>query len=211
MEWERFLIITRELPLIDTENLMVGSSHPASLQVQISRWHKAGKIIQLKKGIYLLAEPYRKVEVYEPYIATVLKRPSYISLEKALEYHNLIPEAVSVYTSVTTKRGARYESEAGIFDYRHIQESLFWGYASHTVNQQTSFIAVPEKALLDFFYLRKIKMSPDYLSEMRIQNPASINIKKLEAHARRFAKPVMITIAAAIKEYAASAQPEKEI
>ncbi len=211
MEWESFLKITRTLPLIDTENLMVGSSDPSSVQVQISRWHKAGKIIQLKKGIYLLAEPYRKVEVYEPYIAAVLKRPSYISLEKALEYHNLIPEAVSVYTSVTTKRGARFESEAGIFDYRHIQESLFWGYASHTVNQQTSFIAVPEKALLDFFYLKKIKMSLDYVREMRLQNLASINIKTLETHARRFAKPAMMTVAAAIKEYASSVHTEKAL
>ena len=209
MDWESFLKITRTLPLIDTENLIVGSSDPASLHVQISRWHKAGKIIQLKKRIYLLAEPYRKVEVYEPYIAAVLKRPSYISLEKALEYHNLIPEAVSVYTSVTTKRGARFESEAGIFDYRHIQESLFWGYASHTVNQQTSFIAVPEKALLDFFYLKKIKISPDYLREMRLQNPASINIKTLETHARRFAKPEMMKVAAEIKEYASSVHTEK--
>lgn len=211
MEWESFLNITRTLPLIDTENLMVGSSEPASLQVQISRWNKAGKIIQLKKGIYLLAEPYRKIEVHEPYIAAVLKRPSYISLEKALEYHNVIPEAVSVYTSVTTKRGARFESEAGIFDYRHIQESLFWGYASHTVNQQTSFIAVPEKALLDYFYLKKVKISPDYLIEMRLQNTASITIKKLEAYARRFAKPAMMTVAAVIKEYAVSAQTEKVV
>jgi predicted transcriptional regulator of viral defense system len=209
MEWESFLKITRGLPLIDTENVVVGSSDPASVQVQISRWHKAGKIIQLKKGIYLLAEPYRKIEVYEPYLAAVLKRPSYISLEKALEYHNVIPEAVSVYTSVTTKRGARFESEAGIFDYKHIQESLFWGYASHTVNQQTSFIAVPEKALLDFFYLKKVKISLDYLIEMRLQNLASIDIKKLEAYARRFAKPAMMTVAAVIKEYAVSAQTEK--
>jgi len=209
MEWERFLKITRTLPLIDTENVMVGSPDPASLQVQISRWNKAGKIIQLKKGIYLLAEPYRKIGVYEPYIATILKRPSYISLEKALEYHNLIPEAVSVYTSVTTKRGARFESEAGIFDYKHIKESLFWGYASHTVNQQTSFIAVPEKALLDFFYLKKVKISLDYLIEMRLQNLASINIKKLEAYARRFAKPAMKAVAAVIKEYTTSAQTEK--
>ena len=211
MEWERFLKTTRTLPLIDTENLMVGSSDPASIQVQISRWNKAGKIIQLKKGIYLLAEPYRKIEVYEPHIAAALKRPSYISLEKALEYYNLIPEAVSVYTSVTTKRGARFESEAGIFDYKHIQESLFWGYASHTVNQQTSFIALPEKALLDFFYLKKVKISPDYLREMRLQNLTSINTKKLEAYARRFAKPVMMTAAAVIKEYAASAQTEKAL
>ncbi len=211
MEWERFLKITRDLPLIDTENLLVGSSDPASLQVQISRWHKARKIIQLKKGVYLLAEPYRKIEVSEPYIAAVLKRPSYISLEKALEYHDLIPEAVSVYTSVTTKRGARFESEAGIFDYKHIQESLFWGYASHTVYQQTSFIALPEKALLDFFYLKKVNISPDYVSEMRLQNPASINIKTLETYARRFAKPAMMKVAAAIKEYASSVHTEKTL
>jgi len=202
MEWDKFIQISRKLPVIAREHLLVGSSDPSSLEVQLSRWKKAGKIIQLKRGVYLLAEPYGKIEIYEPFIASVLKRPSYISLEKALEYHNLIPEAVTVYTSVTTKRNARFESEVGIFDYKHIKQSLFWGYNAITVNKQTAFFASPEKALLDFFYLKKFAISLDYLSEMRLQNLEKIDVKKLFEFAKRFNKPKLIAVTKMLKEYA---------
>ncbi|MFV1977370.1 MAG: hypothetical protein ACC651_16625 [Candidatus Scalindua sp.] len=214
MSWEEFLRITGNLPVIDTENLFAGVTDPASIQVQISRWKKAGKIIQLKRGIYLLAETYRKIEVYEPYIAAILKKPSYISLEKALEYHNLIPEAVTVYTSVTTKRPGRFVSISGVFDYRHINGFLFWGYNSLTVNKQTAFIASPEKALLDFFYLKLkgVKISLDYLMELRLQNLEKINLDKLSEFARRFKKPRILYATEVTREYIASyKEGEKEL
>ena len=203
MNWERFLKTIEKLPVINTENLFAGVSDPAGIEVQISRWNKAGKIIQLKRGVYLLAEPYRKIEVYEPYIAAILKNPSYISMEKALEYHNLIPEAVTVYTSVTTKRQGKFVSKAGIFDYRHIKEPLFWGYTSVTVNKQTAFIASCEKAILDFFYVKKLDISLDYLYELRLQNVEKINIENLFEYARQFGKPKMLYVAKLIKEYSA--------
>jgi len=201
MNWTEFLKTIGKLPVIHTENLLAGVSDPAGIEVQISRWNKAEKIIQLKRGIYLLAEPYRKVEVYDPYIAAILKKPSYISMEKALEYHNLIPEAVTVYTSITTKRNGRFVSRAGIFDYRHIKKSLFWGYASVTVNKQTAFIASCEKAILDYFYIKRLDISLDYLHELRLQNINKINIEKLFEYAGRFKKPKMLYAAQAIKEY----------
>ena len=201
MNWDEFLKLTGELPVIETENLYAGISDPTSIEVQISRWKKAGKLIQLKKGIYLLAEPYRKIALYEPYIAAVLKKPSYISLEKALEYHDLIPETVPVYTSVTTKREGKFVSQIGMFDYRHIKQSLFWGYTSTIVKKQTAFIALPEKALLDFFYIKKVKISLEYLQELRLQNLEKINIDKLFEYVRRFKKPKMMHIAEEIDKY----------
>ena len=201
MNWAEFLKTIGKLPVINTENLLAGVFDPAGIEVQISRWNKAGKIVQLKRGIYLLAEPYRKIEVYDPYIAAILKKPSYISMEKALEYHNLIPEAVTVYTSITTKRKGRFVSKAGIFDYSHIKKSLFWGYASVTVNKQTAFIASCEKAILDYFYIKKLNISLDYLYELRLQNVKKINIEKLFEYAQRFEKPKMLYAARMIKEY----------
>jgi len=202
MKWEKILRITEKFPIIDTENLYAGIADPNPIEVQISRWKKAGKIIQLKKGIYILAEPYRKIEINELFIAAILKRPSYISLEKALEYHDLIPEAVAVYTSVTPKRAGKFVvSEIGIFGYRHIKESLFWGYKSSTVNNQTAFIASPEKALLDFFYLNKVKVSLEYLEELRLQNLEKIDAKRLIEYAQKFNKFKMLQVAVVINEY----------
>ena len=201
MKWLEFLNITQKLPLINTEILLSGVSNPRPAKVQISRWEKAGKIIQLRRGIYLLAEPYRQRELFEPYIAAVLKEPSYISLEKALEFHGLIPEAVAVYTSVTPKRPRKFVSKVGVFNYQHIKTSLFWGYNSVTVRKQTAFIASPEKALLDLVYLKNIKVSADYLEEMRLQSLEKINPNILMSYAQRFAKPGILRAAGIIKKF----------
>ena len=79
MKWEELVKIVGNLPLIEAEILLAGVSNAKTVKVQISRWQKAGKLIQIKRGVYLLTEPYRKVNIYEPYIASVLKKPSYLS------------------------------------------------------------------------------------------------------------------------------------
>lgn len=203
MRWEEFIKEVGNLPVVDTEILLAGVSNPAPLKVQISRWQNSGKLIQLKRGIYLLSEAYSKVEANGLYIASLLNQPSYISLEKALEYYGLIPEAVPVYTSVTTKRPGEFVCIAGRFDYRHIKKSLFWGYNSVTFDKQTAFIALPEKALLDFFYLKNVKISLDYLEEMRLQNIEEIDLDKLLAYAGKFKRPLILRAAELIKEYIA--------
>ena len=204
MKFEEFVKRAGKMSVVDVENLLSGVSDPLPLKVQISRWVKAGKLIQIKRGFYLLAEAYRKSDICEPYIASILKVPSYISMEKALEYHDLIPEAVTVYTSVTTKRPGRFVSKIGIFDYRHIKRSLFWGYESVVVNKQTAFIALPEKAMLDLCYLNGMKISQDYLEGLRIQNTEKINAERLFHFAKRFKKPGMLKVAKEIEKYMSS-------
>ena len=118
MKWEEFIQIAGEQPVIESRILLTGFTRPSSLQVHIGRWEKVGKLIKVKRGVYLLAEPYRRIELWDPYLTSLLKRPSYLSLEKALEYHNCIPEAVPVYTAVTPKRQASFICPVGTFSYR---------------------------------------------------------------------------------------------
>jgi len=210
MEWDKFLKITSKMPVINTEDLRIGGKDIASVEVQLNRWRKAGKLIQLKRGIYLLEQPYRKIEVYEPFIASLLVKPSYISLEKALEYHGLIPEAVTVYTCITTKRPVTFRTKIGIFNYRHIKPLLFWGYDSVTINKQSGFIASPEKALLDYFYLKGVKITIDYLEELRLQNIEKINPAKLQAYAEKFNKPGILRAAGVVKKYIISYKKQEK-
>jgi predicted transcriptional regulator of viral defense system len=211
MRLDEFITITNGLPVIESEFLCAGLPDPASFKVQLSRWKKSGKIIQLKRGVYLLAETYRKTQLYEPYVAGVLKRPSYISLEKGLEYYSLIPEAVMVYTSVTTKRPGRFATKVGTFDFRHVKESLFWGYESVCLNNQTAFFAAPEKALLDYFYLKERNISIDYLNELRLQNVEKIDMNKLLNYAQKFESPSMLKAAKIVGEYVSLYQKDEKI
>jgi len=201
MRIEEFINITKGVPVIESELLCAGVSDPASFKVQLSRWEKSGKIIQLRRGVYVLASVYRKIALYEPYVASILKKPSYISLEKALEYYGLIPEAAFVYTSVTTKRPTRFVTKIGTFDFRHVKETLFWGYNSVTLNQQTAFFATPEKALLDYFYLKERNISEEYLEGMRLQNVERINQEKLFDYARKFNSPSILRAAKVVGKY----------
>jgi predicted transcriptional regulator of viral defense system len=210
MRFEEFLKQARGLPVVDAELLLAGIARPASIRVQLSRWCKCGKLIKLKNNIYLLAESFRKVDIYEPHIASVLKRPSYISLEKAFEYHGLIPEAVPVYTCVTTKRPQEFVTPIGRFDYRHIKTGLFWGYHSTVVNKQQAFIASPEKALLDFFYLKGPRVDNDYLDEMRLQNFNKISGARLLEFAKKFETPRILKAALLIKQYAAKRKKKEK-
>jgi len=204
MKWEELLKKSRNLPVVQSETLLAGTSSPGSVLLQLARWHKAGKLIQLKKGTYLIAEPYRRTRPFEPFLAALLKYPSYVSLEKALSIHGLIPEGVPVVTSVTPKRPGEYRSEAGIFQYRSIQSSLFWGYqAIHKGGRpnsgQTGFLARPEKALLDLVYLNRVRHLEDYFEELRLQNLESINLNRLTNDAKRFGKKRILQAARILK------------
>ena len=210
MRFEEFLKQVRGLPVIEAEILLAGVTNPALIKVQLSRWCKSGKLIKLKNNIYLLAENFRKVDIYEPHIAAVLKKPSYISLEKAFEYHGLIPEAVPVYTCITTKRPGEIITPVGRFNYRHVKTGLFWGYDSITVNKQTAFIAGPEKALLDFFYLNGPQITEDYLDEMRLQNFHKISLGKLIEFAQKFENSGVLKTARLIRQYVTEHKKEEK-
>lgn len=199
MNWNSFLEQTRDMPLIITENLRTPTQKSNTLELQLSRWKRARRLVQLKRGVYLLGEPYRRRKVYELFIAQSLKTPSYISLEKALELHGLIPEGVPTYTSVTPKRQARFETPLGVFSYRHIQTSLFWGYEPWEMEKQIGFVAVPEKALLDLVYLNDIHVTADYLRGLRLQNTRKINPGQLLSFAKRFNKPLILEAAKKMK------------
>lgn len=188
-------------PVIETELLSSGISDSRAIKVQISRWVRSGKLIRLRRSVYLLNQTYRKVEPYDIFIASVLKKPSYVSLEKALEFHGLIPEGVPVHTCITTKRPERLSTPLGIFDYRHVLPTLFWGYEPVTFAGQTGYMAVLEKALLDYFYLKGGDVSQERLDGLRLQNLGTVDERKLLAFADRFAAPGMIRVAQALASH----------
>lgn len=201
MEFGKFLKKYQGLPFLASKMLLPGEADSRLLRVQLARWVKAGRLIQLKRGVYIFAAHFQKV-IPSPYLlASVLTAPSYVSLEKALEFHRLIPEAVFTVTCVTTKRPGSVETSLGRFDYSHVQPELFWGYASVTFNDQTGFVAHPEKALLDLVYLRSPQLTRDYLEGLRLQNLDKIDTGRLIEYAGRFGKPGILRAARTLIRY----------
>jgi hypothetical protein len=88
----------------------------------------------------------------EPFLlANHLYGPSYVSLDAALSYWELIPEQVFEITSVTTRNTRQFVSAAGRFTYRHMP-SPWYSFGIQQVklaDKQTALLAGKEKALCD--------------------------------------------------------------
>lgn len=189
MKWESFLERFGTYSLIEPPMVYVGEANPAAIQTQLSRWVTAGRLIKLARGKYILARPYRKVDPPLEAIANRLVYPSYVSFERALAWYGLIPESVPVVTSVTTGRPCLIENALGTFQYRHIQQRLFWGYEAITLLGEACVIALPEKAILDLFYFQSGAATLARIQEMRFQNLDGLDPDRLAAFAQRAKLP----------------------
>lgn len=186
MKLEELIKIAKKQPIIQPQMLLKGDEPPAVLRVQLSRWVKAGKLIQLKRGYFVLNPQYTTLQVSEKFLATYIYPPSYISLEFALAHYGLIPEAVYMLTLITTRRPSKISNPLFSAIYRHIKKDLFWGYGPEDVAGQTYFVATPEKALLDFFYFCNFPITDSYIEELRLQNLDELDEKKFLVDAAKF-------------------------
>jgi len=125
MEFNDLLSIVSDLPTFETGLLLSGGVSPMAVRKQISRWTKAGKLYQLRRGLYSLAPPYQKVQPHPFLVANQIETGSYVSLQSALAFFGMIPEHVPVTTSVTTAARQGIQTPIGQFDYRHIQVDGF--------------------------------------------------------------------------------------
>ena len=75
----------------------------SSIGTAMHRLKKAGKILELKRGLYAFAQPWRKAPLHAPLVANLIYSPSYLSGLWALSWHGIIPEKVELNTCVTTR------------------------------------------------------------------------------------------------------------
>lgn len=188
-----------DLPLFRGSLLLAGDRDPADVRRQLSRWTATGKVVQLRRDVYVLAEPWRRIDPHPFVVANALNRPSYVSLQSALAYHGLIPEAVPVTTSVTAGRPEVVDTPVGRFTFRHIRREALFGFETAVVwNGQEARIADPAKALLDLVYLTPRGDSTDHLSSLRLEGLDGLSEESLRAYADRWGKPKLARAARAL-------------
>jgi len=128
----------------------------------VNRAMKAGELIRLRRGLYMLHNKYRSQPCHPYVLAQRLVPGSYVSLETALAFHNWIPEAVYSTASVMPGRKAKeFNYEAlGRFTFHPL--AIQTGYYLELVErvqlgEQPALIARPIRALLDLICLRKME------------------------------------------------------
>ncbi len=129
---------------------------------RLSEWQDKGYIKMIRRGYYIFSD----LELNESVlflIANKIYSPSYVSLEMAFSYYNLIPESVYGITSVTSQKTNNFKTNLGEFIYSHIKPELMFGYRLVKYGIYNFKIAEIEKTLLDYFYLNpQIKTKDDF-------------------------------------------------
>jgi len=191
MKFNEFVKIYQKAPLIDSSTFSLYNEKPQNLRRQVREWVKKDYLIPLKRGLYIFSSQWRKIQPSVLFMANFLVLPSYVSLEQALGFYEIIPEKVTVITSVTSKKTKIFKNLVGSFEYRSIKEYLFFGFKKEIDNNQEFFIALPEKALLDYFYLNN-HFQGDFseLESLRLQNLEVLNIKLLETYGLKYNKRI---------------------
>lgn len=148
MKFEELLAAVGNEPLFETGLLLAGDVDPAAVHRQLSRWAKAGRLYQLRRGLYAVAPPFQRVRPHPYVVANRLVPGSYVSLQSALGHFALIPESVPVTTSVTTGRPGQWDTPLGTYLFRHIQPDFLTGFRrTLLMGDQEALLATPEKAL----------------------------------------------------------------
>ncbi len=190
MKFGDLLSIVEDEPVFETSLLLSGDVDPVDVRRQLSRWAGNGRVYRLRRGLYALAPPYRKVKAHPFVVANRMVRPSYVSLQSALSFFGLIPESVPVTTSITTRRPGEFSTPLGTFVFRHVRTPLFQGFREVEMgNRQPAFVATAEKALLDLLYLEKSSDSEAYLGELRLEMDDGFDLDEFEMLSQIFRSP----------------------
>ena len=139
----------------------VKKQFPSMNPMNLVRWQKKGYIVKLRNRWYTFndSESHENIDWLA---ANLIYAPSYISLQTALSWYNLIPERIATTTSVTTQKTNTFSTPLGVFNYHSMKPQLFgFGYSFEDVDpnrgkSKTSrkiMLATPQKAILDFFYI----------------------------------------------------------
>jgi len=151
MRFREFESIVKDFPLFNLNDIR--KFDPNFHRRQLVTWTKNGYLKPIAGEYYVLAERIID-ESFLFMAANLIYEPSYVSLESALAYYQVIPETVLGVTSISSRRTKEFTSEWGIFQYRNLKSDLLFGYVVVEVNRHQKFkMARLEKAILDYLYL----------------------------------------------------------
>jgi len=170
-------------------NIPVSTSALASLfselragNQKVRNLEMAGKIIRLKKGLYVVNPTVSRIPLSTELIANHLYAPSYVSMQTALRYYGLIPEAVYTTQSMTIKHTRSFDTPLGRFEYQMITREAFTVGITYINKQNYSFlIATPEKALCDLIASSpKVNLRYQKDVEIYLEDDIRIDIEELK-------------------------------
>lgn len=174
-DWLIFFKKHRELKIFHLQHLrLLTKMNAHTLAVALKRLNEKKIILRLCRGYY--ANPFNLPTLEE--ISNVIYLPSYISLESALAHWGVLSQLPQSLTCITTKLPRKFNTPFGGIEYHQIKKEYFRNF----VQENGYFMAEPEKALIDYLYLRKEKDLKKAISGLDL---SILNLYKLRSLAQR--------------------------
>ncbi len=139
--------------------------------VLAGRLVKEGILEKVSKGYYTLTS--NRPSDFE--LANVLYRPSYVSLDSALNYYGILVQSPQQVTSVTSKLTKNITSGNKSFSYMHLDQKYFGDYEL----VEGFLIATPEKALVDAMFATALGRSSLSVEELNLQSVDKAKVKEI--------------------------------
>ena len=202
MKFSKLLEIVEDEPVFETGFLTAGRPRETGLPAQLSRWCASGRLLRLRRGLFALAPPYRKVIPHPFLVANRLVPGSYVSGLAALAFAGAIPEFVPEVTSCGPGRPHVRTTPLGRFSFRYLKAGLRSGYRLLDLgSDQRAFVASPEKAFLDLVHLQPKGDDPVWIDGLRL-NPGALSPDRMEGIACQAASPKLARAAAHVRRVA---------
>lgn len=176
---------------------------PNFRRATIAEWKARGEIQMIAPGYYIFSDS----KLDEPRLFEIANRiyePSYISLETALSYYELIPETVFAITSVGTRKTRCINSPIGRFIFHSISPPRFFGYSVSNYEEGHKFLMVDmEKALLDTLYFHPHLIEEEDFRSLRLdpERVKKLDLDKMENWAPLFHQKALMKRARALIDY----------
>ena len=153
----------------------------ASAKVTASRYTRQGILLRMKKNMYVFKEAWNVANREDKFLlANMGQVPSYISFMTALDYYEITTQMQrDFFESVAVKRSKEINMDGNVFRYVKIAVDLYGEFKK----EKTFFIATPEKALLDAFYLMSYGR---YSLDLSSLDAAKFDRREIERLSRKF-------------------------
>ena len=189
--------------------LLLSGEKAECVHTELYRWRQAGKLVELRRGLFALAEPWRQGGLDGAALACPLYGPSYLSGLWALNRCKAIAwgddgamtAAKPEFTSVTARPARVFENAFGRFSYVTLPRDLLFGSRTEEIGGRRARVAWPEKALLDFCFASGGEWDEGRFEAARI-DPEPLDFKRLGEFAARAGRPRLARAAGAFANYA---------
>lgn len=166
----------KEMPFVRKDNfrLLFQNIKDNSYNQNIKNWLKSGRLISLKRGLYIFSDYWERCQDkdrYLDFLSSIIYYPSYISKETILARYGMLTEAVYGISAVALKSGRTFLSDIALFGYSKIKAPLFTGFTEQYYLNNKYFVATKSKALFDYLYFYKRKLitiNKKNIEELRI-------------------------------------------